>query len=140
MINSTDYDFSFSGLKTAVLYAYQDLIKKYPIREIRPAMASEVQDAIIDVLIAKTLRAAKNLKPKTIILAGGVAANRNLREKMAETFESLKIPFLVPEMPYTTDNAAMIAACGYFRHLAKKADKNSWKKIEMSANLRLGDG
>lgn len=136
MINSTDYDFSFSGLKTAVLYSYNNLIKKYPPKLLKPAMAAEIQDAIIDVLISKTLKAAKKYNPKTVMIAGGVAANKNLRGKMAENFNSLKIP----EMPYTTDNAAMIAACGYFRHLAKKAKKDSWKKIEMDANLKLGAG
>ncbi|OGD29637.1 tRNA (adenosine(37)-N6)-threonylcarbamoyltransferase complex transferase subunit TsaD [Candidatus Azambacteria bacterium RIFCSPHIGHO2_01_FULL_44_55] len=137
MINSNDFDFSFSGLKTAVLYAYQDLIKKYAPKVIRPAMSFEVQQAITEVLVAKTLKAAKKYRPKTVMIAGGVAANKNLREKMTETFGFLKIPFLVPEMPYTTDNAAMIAACGYFRHLAKKTSRDSWKKIKMSANLKL---
>jgi len=147
MINSKDYNFSFSGLKTAVLYLYNDLIKKYPperrfgragpTKEIRPAMAAEVQNAIIDVLTAKTVKAIKNLNSKTVMIAGGVSANKALREKMAREFESYKIPFLMPEISYATDNAAMIAAAGYFNYLVKKPTQNSWKKIEANANLKL---
>jgi N6-L-threonylcarbamoyladenine synthase len=161
MINSKDYNFSFSGLKTAVLYLYNDLInpvrssshkrpferanisvtsngvKKYPAKEIRSAMADEIQNAIIDVLTAKTVRAVKNLNSKTVMIAGGVSANKALREKMAREFESYKIPFLMPEISYATDNAAMIAAAGYFNYLVKKPTQNSWKKIEANANLKL---
>ena len=137
MINSKDYNFSFSGLKTAVLYLYNDLIKKYPVKEIRPAMAAEVQNAIVDVLTAKTVKAIKNLKPKTVMIAGGVSANKALREKMAREFESYKIPFLMPDISYATDNAAMIAVTGYFNYLMKKPTQNSWKKIEANANLKL---
>ena len=161
MINSKDYNFSFSGLKTAVLYLYNDLInpvrssshkrpferanisvtsngvKKYPAKEIRSAMADEIQNAIVDVLTAKTVRAVKNLNSKTVMIAGGVSANKALREKMAREFESYKIPFLMPEISYATDNAAMIAAAGYFNYLVKKPTQNSWKKIEANANLKL---
>lgn len=147
MINSKDYNFSFSGLKTAVLYLYNDLIKKYSPEEIRPAMAVEVQNAIVDVLTAKTIKAAKNLNPKTVMIAGGVSANKALREKMAGELESYRIPFLMPDIPYTTDNAAMIAVAGYFsaiggsafggNNLTKKSTQNRWKKIEANANLKL---
>ncbi|MEK7135069.1 MAG: tRNA (adenosine(37)-N6)-threonylcarbamoyltransferase complex transferase subunit TsaD [Patescibacteria group bacterium] len=147
MINSKDYNFSFSGLKTAVLYLYNDLIKKYPperrfsragpAKEIRSAMAAEVQNAIVDVLIAKTLKAARNFSPKSVMIAGGVSANKTLREKMAREFESYKIPFLMPDTSYATDNAAMIAAAGYFNYLKNKPNRDSWKKVEANANLRL---
>ncbi|MDP3004094.1 MAG: tRNA (adenosine(37)-N6)-threonylcarbamoyltransferase complex transferase subunit TsaD, partial [Candidatus Azambacteria bacterium] len=137
MINSKDYNFSFSGLKTAVLYSYNDLVKKYPAKEIRPAMAAEIQNAIIDVLTAKTVKAIKNLNPKTAMIAGGVSANKALREKMAEEFESCKIPFLMPKISYATDNAAMIAAAGYFNYLKKKPIADAWKKLEANANLKL---
>ncbi len=137
MINSKDHNFSFSGLKTAVLYLYNDLIKKYPAKEIRPAMAAEVQNAIIDVLTAKTIKAIKNLNPKTVMIAGGVSANKALREKMAREFGSCKIPFLMPDISYATDNAAMIAAASYFSYLNKKPLKDFWKKIKANANLKL---
>ena len=137
MINSKDYNFSFSGLKTAVLYLYNDLVKKYPKEKIIPAMAAEVQNAIVDVLTAKIVKAVKNLNPKTVMIAGGVSANKALREKMAKEFGSYKIPFLMPDISYSTDNAAMIAAAGYFNYIQKKPAKDSWKKIEANANLKL---
>ena len=137
MINSKDYNFSFSGLKTAVLYLYNDLVKKYPKEKIVPAMAAEVQNAIVDVLTAKIVKAVKNLNPKTVMIAGGVSANKALREKMAKEFGSYKIPFLMPDTSYSTDNAAMIAAAGYFNYIQKKPAKDSWKKIEANANLKL---
>ncbi|MEK7178624.1 MAG: tRNA (adenosine(37)-N6)-threonylcarbamoyltransferase complex transferase subunit TsaD, partial [Patescibacteria group bacterium] len=136
MINSKDYNFSFSGLKTAVLYLYNDLVKKYPKEKIIPAMAAEVQNAIVDVLTAKIVKAVKNLNPKTVMIAGGVSANKALREKMAKEFGSYKIPFLMPDISYSTDNAAMIAAAGYFNYIQKKPAKDSWKKIEANANLK----
>ncbi|MCX6813473.1 MAG: tRNA (adenosine(37)-N6)-threonylcarbamoyltransferase complex transferase subunit TsaD [Candidatus Azambacteria bacterium] len=143
MINSKDYNFSFSGLKTAVLYLYNDLIKKYPAKEISPAIAAEVQNAIIDVLTAKTVKAIENLNPKTVMIAGGVSANKALREKMVKEIESYGIPFLMPDISYATDNAAMIAVAGYFSAKGGSAsggnylDKDSWKKIEADANLKL---
>ena len=137
MINSKDYNFSFSGLKTAVLYLYNDLIKKYPSRKIRPAIAFEFQNAIVDVLVSKTLKAARNYNPKSVMIAGGVSANKQLREEMAKKIAPYKIPLFIPDSTYTTDNAAMIAAAGYFNCLKTKPTKDSWKNIEMDANLRL---
>ncbi|MDO8574856.1 MAG: tRNA (adenosine(37)-N6)-threonylcarbamoyltransferase complex transferase subunit TsaD [bacterium] len=129
MINSNDYNFSFSGLKTAVLYSYKGKNKS--------AMAYEIQEAIIDVLIAKTVKAVKNYNPKVVMIAGGVAANKRLREEMALKIAPYKIPLFVPELSYTTDNAAMIATAGYFNYLSKKPKKDSWKNVEISANLKF---
>ena len=137
MINSKDYNFSFSGLKTAVLYLYNDLVKTYPISEIKPAIAFETEQAIVDVLTAKTIKAVRNFNPKSIMIAGGVSANKKLREELAAKVKPFKIPFFIPDMPYTTDNAAMIAAAGYFNYLKKKPKQNSWKKIIADANLKL---
>jgi len=137
MINSKDYNFSFSGLKTAVLYLYNDLIKKYSKKEIMPILAHEIQEAIVDVLVSKTLKAVKNLNPKSVMICGGVSANKKLREEMADALKSYKIPLFFPEFSYTTDNAAMIAAAGYFNCLKQKFKIDSWKKIEADANLKL---
>jgi len=138
MINSKDYNFSFSGLKTAVLYLYNNLTAQdCSSNNVRPAMAVEVQNAIVDVLTAKTVKAIKNLNPKTVMIAGGVSANKALREKMAEEFESYKIPFLMPDTSHATDNAAMIAAAGYFEYIQKKPAKDSWKNLVADANLKL---
>ncbi len=137
MINSKDFNFSFSGLKTAVLYLYNDLIKKYPAEEIKPAFAAEVQNAIIDVLTSKTIKAVEKFNPKTITVAGGVSANKKLRETMAEKAAPYGIPLLIPDLTYTTDNAAMIAVASYFNYLKKKPATGAWKKLEASANLEL---
>ncbi len=147
MINSNDYNFSFSGLKTAVLYSYNELRKKYPTKELVPAMAYETQTAIIDVLVAKTLKAARNFNTKSVMIAGGVSANKKLREEMSFKLRSYEIPLFIPDLAYTTDNAAMIAAAGYFsaiggstsggNYLKKKLMSDSWKKITADANLKL---
>ena len=135
MIGHKNYDFSFSGLKTAVLYKVKD-VKKINV----PEMCAEVQQSIIDVLIEKTIRAAKEYRTKTVILSGGVAANdelrKQLRDKLQETRD--KVNFLVPPKILCTDNAAMIAAAGYFKHLYGKP-KTSWKNIKADANLRLAN-
>ena len=137
MLNSKDYDFSFSGLKTAVLYDFRKrpgkvrTSKKY-IRE----MAKEIQQAIIDVLIKKTIKAAKDYKAKTIILGGGVAANKELRKQFkAEIVKKLPdTHYLLPKTSLCTDNAAMIAVAGYFNR--KKASRK-WQRIKANANLRI---
>jgi len=138
MIHQKNYDFSFSGLKTAVLYDFKsrpEKIKKskYYIRE----MAKEIQQSIIDVLISKTLRAAKEKKAKSIILGGGVAANEELRRQFKQKAKSPEFGFnfLVPPQNLCTDNAAMVALAGYFQW--QKNKKKKLKEIEADANLKL---
>ena len=121
MINQKNYDFSFSGLKTAVLYKHKD--KKY-VKE----MCREVQQAIIDVLIKKTIKAAKDYKAKTIILGGGVSANKELRKQFKSKWEH---NLLVPLKEFSTDNAVMTGIAGHF---GKPKD---WQKIKADANLRI---
>lgn len=133
MINSKDYDFSFSGLKTAVLYADREVKNKTD--EYKKQMAAEVQQAIIDVLVKKTIKAVKDFKAKTLILGGGVTANKELRtqmqKKLAESLPEAK--FLVPSPSLSTDNALMIAITGYFR----RAKKIAWQKLQADSNLRI---
>jgi len=132
---SKDFNFSFAGLKTAVLYQVRDLLKKYRLKEIQAAVAHEAQEAIIDVLTQKTISAAKKYKAKSIMLSGGVSANKALREKLSAESEKLGVPFFKPEMTYTGDNAAMIALAGFINY--KKDKKYDWKKIEADANWEL---
>ena len=138
MIFQKNYDFSFSGLKTAVLYDFKNRPKKIKqsrtyIREI----AKETQQSIIDVLIYKTLKAAKDYKAKTIILGGGVTANKELRKQFKKNIRSqaLNIKFFVPEKEYCTDNGAMIGVASYFHYLNN--EKYKWKKIKADANLKI---
>lgn len=112
-------DFSFSGLKTAVVRLAGDLgITDRPgSTSIAADIASSFQQAVVDVLATKTLAAAKRYKVKQVLLAGGVAANRALRETLVH--RSPAVVFM-PEPSLCTDNAAMVASCGYFQLRAGK--------------------
>lgn len=110
IIDEDNFDWSFSGLKTAVLRETQ----KSKLE--KEQLAAEVQEAICDVLVKKTIRAVKKFRPKSLLLAGGVAANARLREKFLDEIKTqkLKVLFHVPEAKLCTDNAAYIASCAYF--------------------------
>ncbi len=141
MLNSKDYNFSFSGLKTAVLYLLRDLkAAKKNINKLKPAIAREFQDAVVEVLIKKTLAAAKEYKPKTIILGGGVAANKKLRHDFSESIkkEFPKVTCLLSPTSLTGDNALMIALAAWAEVKILKPVKNL-EKLEADANLRLGN-
>jgi N6-L-threonylcarbamoyladenine synthase len=150
MLNKSNFDFSFSGLKTAVLYEtkkHPDLLKeKTYIVEV----CHEFQQAVVDVLMQKTIEAAKKYQPKTIMLAGGVSANKELRKQLGEAIEGiLRDPstqshpsYITPGLTLTGDNAAMIAAAAFFRWkmmsaTQKKAAKDNWKTLIPDANLKL---
>jgi N6-L-threonylcarbamoyladenine synthase len=161
MIKTKDYNFSFSGLKTAVLYKvknfltqrcgleFQKLQKKLPQKarsekkQFIAAICAEVQQAVIDVLISKTIRAVRDFKVKTVILCGGVAANQELRRQLELKVKALpKVNFLVPAKNLCTDNAAMIATAAYFQWqkltvTERKRARNNWQKIEVNPNLEI---
>lgn len=134
MINSNNFNFSFSGLKTALLYQLKnDQTWKKRILE----YCFAYQQAIIDILISKTIKAAKKLQIRTIMLSGGVSANQELRKSLLTTIkkELPKVNFLVPAMEYTTDNAAMIAAAAVFK--AKKRQIIPFNKLKIDPSLQL---
>ncbi|GBD39674.1 tRNA N6-adenosine threonylcarbamoyltransferase [bacterium HR37] len=112
--NTTDsFDFSFSGIKTALVY----YLKKNPNpnqQQLKDICAS-YQEAIVETLVQKTLRAATSHNIKTVVIAGGVACNSRLRELARERFEQEGISLLIPSPRYCTDNAAMIGALGFYR-------------------------
>lgn len=104
------YDFSFSGLKTAVLRTVEKLPQPLPIND----LAASFQDAVNRVLFRKTVQAARELAVGKIVLAGGVAANSDLRRRFNELNDTGEISVFVPALKYCTDNAAMVASCAYF--------------------------
>jgi N6-L-threonylcarbamoyladenine synthase len=110
MLHSDDYDFSFSGLKTSVLYAMQDLDKITEV--IQADICASFQHAATEVLVKKISKALTYTGREGIVLAGGVAANKLLREKISTLQESLNIKVLYPPIAHCTDNAAMIAYLG----------------------------
>jgi N6-L-threonylcarbamoyladenine synthase len=164
MINSDDYNFSFSGLKTAVLYEAR---KFYPVlaedsggfshrggewlkqlnrplkrrritNNFKQDMAASFQQVVIDVLISKTIKAVKEYKVKNILLGGGVAANKELQRQFRKSLNE-KIPnskFQIPNSNLSTDNALMIAVAAYYRIVNNKGVGN-WKSVKADANLKL---
>lgn len=132
MLHMPNYDFSFSGLKTAVLY-YIDKITKNGKTKLsmqdKANIAMSFQNAVVDVLTAKALRACKQYQCKTIALSGGVAANRPLRDSLAQICSQEKISFIVPDFSLCTDNAQMIALAAYF-HLFNKGKATPAAKVK----------
>jgi N6-L-threonylcarbamoyladenine synthase len=134
MIRDKNFDFSFSGLKTALLYALQ---KDKKWKEKIPEYCAEFQQAAVDVLIHKTIKAAKSLDCKTVMLSGGVSANLELRSQLGTAVKKNLVgaKLIIPNLKYCTDNAAMIAAAGYFR--ARKKYFTPWQKLKTRPNLEL---
>ena len=135
MLTSKTFDFSFSGLKTALLYQLQ---KDDNWQKRIPEYCYYYQEAIIDILIAKTIKAVKKYQVNTVMLSGGVSANRKLRidleKAVAKDLE--KVDFFAPKLEFTTDNAAMIAVAGAFALKDKKI--NDYKNIKVDPIFHLG--
>lgn len=148
MMHSKDYDFSFSGLKTAVLYLIRDLRGKYSEEELsalggpasgwKQKIAKEFEDACFEVLSYKTMKALKEYKIKTLIVGGGVSASPQLKKVIEESLKKnkLKIKAHFPVRGHTGDNALMIAVAGYYQYKNKKSLKNS-QLIKAQGNLSL---
>ena len=118
MIDSDDYNFSFSGMKSAVINFVHNANQRG--EAIVPEdLACSFQTAVVEVLISKTKKAIKNLGIKQLILAGGVAGNSELRQQILNLEEELNIEVLIPQMAYCSDNAAMMGAVGYFYYKNK---------------------
>ncbi|HNU96039.1 MAG TPA: tRNA (adenosine(37)-N6)-threonylcarbamoyltransferase complex transferase subunit TsaD [Candidatus Magasanikbacteria bacterium] len=134
MLNQDNFNFSFSGLKTAVLYHLQ----KNPANNKKKLQdfCASFEQAIIDVLTEKTVRAIKKYKPKTVVMGGGVTANTKLRQTMEEKIKPLGIPLLIPELKYCMDNATMLAVAGYYK--AKNKKFIDWKKLQANPTWEIG--
>jgi N6-L-threonylcarbamoyladenine synthase len=125
------YDFSFSGLKSAVLNVINQAKMRGEAIQVSQ-IAKGFQDSVIDVLVEKASRAVKEFGAKQLVLAGGVAANRGLRSALADRCEQLKVPLLTPPMNLCTDNAAMIAAAAFL-----KWDKHEFSGLDLKAEPLL---
>jgi N6-L-threonylcarbamoyladenine synthase len=113
------WNFSFSGLKTAVLRVVRNLEKHTDVLPVAD-LAASFQQAVVDVLFEKTMHAAREYRPKLVLLAGGVSANKALRE----TFLAQKeFPVRIPPLSLCTDNAVMVASAGYFHYLRGETDR-----------------
>lgn len=128
MIDDENYDFSFSGLKTAVMNQVKN--NKPDINFV----AANIQEAIADVLVEKTIRAAKEFLPKSILLAGGVAANKRLRDLLHERSqkEKLSAKVFIPPISLCTDNAVPIASCAFYNF-----NPTPWEKIDANPELTI---
>ncbi len=122
MLSKESLDFSFSGVKTAVLYhckgqdmTGQNQIDNMSEQEVADVAAS-FQEAVVEVLVKKTLRAVKLTGHKTVLLGGGVAANSALRDRLDRSCRSNKIRLVVSQRKYCTDNAAMVAGLAYYKY------------------------
>lgn len=133
LLNDKSYDFSFSGLKTAVIYYIKELKKENKNISVKDILAS-FQQAVIDVLVEKTIKAALKFKTKQIILAGGVAANSLLRKEIKKKANLLNIKVFYPSIFLCTDNAAMIASVGYYKF---KENKKSSLNLDAVSRLPL---
>ncbi len=134
LLSDDSFDFSFSGLKTAV---YREIEKiKHQENELFPQLISDLsasaQAAIIDVLVKKTLRAAERYQVKSILLSGGVAANDSLRKTFSEIIDkqNLTLEIFAPQKSLCTDNGAMIAAAAAFNY-----NPQSWQEVTVDPQL-----
>ncbi len=114
-----DLDFSFSGLKTSFLYFLRDRLKEDPdfIEKNKNDICASIQKSIVEILVEKVIAATKKTGIKEIALAGGVSANSAIRKAFTDEAIKNNWKMHIPEMRYTTDNAAMIAITGYFKYL-----------------------
>ncbi len=137
MLDSGDFDFSFSGLKTAVAVAserWETLDER-----VVETLAASFQEAVVDVLVAKTMRAVDETGSDNLIAAGGVAANSLLRSRLRDESEARGITLFIPPLKYCTDNAAMVAAAGLNRYLERGAD-DPQIDVDPGLSLRLENG
>ncbi len=142
MLHDGTFDFSFSGLKTAVRNLWESLPEHPVFDDANPHpllcdISASLQAAIVDVLIEKTVAAAKKYRVKGVAVVGGVSANVSLRVRLAERLkvEVPEVAYLPSDRQYVTDNAAMIAAAGYWRFL--QDDFVDWKRVDVKPEWGL---
>lgn len=128
-----DYDFSFSGLKSAVINKLHNLNQK-GISYNKEDVAASFQASVIDVLTTQTFKALEDYDIKQLLICGGVAANRGIRARMEKMCDSNDVKLLIPPLNLCTDNAAMIGAAAYYQYIAGKfgtMDLNGRSNIDL---------
>lgn len=153
MLDAPNYNFSFSGLKTAVLYHLQEISKQSTSKDkakgslnqyrfgdlphvTKASIARSFEEAVVDVLVTKAMRAVKKYGCKTVSLSGGVAANRRLRATLSEQCTVNSVQFIVPDFKLCTDNAEMIAIAAYFK-LRAGSKPVPYSKIKADSSWEL---
>lgn len=132
MLHSKDLDFSFSGLKTAVLYLVQKL---GTLDETTKCLiAREFEDSVTEVIVTKTKKALEEIGANSLIVGGGVISNIHIRKELENLAESEGVSIYLPTTEASTDNALMIAAAGYISHLQNRTSETDFKAI---GNLKL---
>ena len=137
MLHSQDLDFSFAGLKTAVLYKLKELKAASP-REVERRsgdVAASFQQAVVDSLVGKTLQAFDQISPKVVLLAGGVAANTLLRSQLQEAIESRGGQLHIAPLSLCGDNAVMIGQVGLYAFEASRT--TSWREVDAKARINI---
>ncbi len=138
MLHTKDFNFSFSGLKTAVLYLVRDLggtDKLTP--EMKAQIACEFENAAIECLVVKTAKAIEKDKIKTLAIGGGVSSNKFLRSEMEKLAKTKGVELLLPPPGLSTDNSLMIGIAGYLNFMKNKQRVPTPTRIKASGNLRL---
>ena len=131
-----DYDYSFSGLKTSFLYNLREWVAGDPdfIEKNKADLAASLEYTIVDILMKKLRKAAKDLRIKHVAVAGGVSANTGLREAFHDHARRFGWTVYIPKFGYTTDNAAMIAMAGCFKYKDRdfcSMDKPAYSRVEI---------
>ena len=137
MLHSKNLDFSYSGLKTAVLYLIKDLGGLEKISpQTKAGIALEFENAAIECLVHKTKKAIEQYKIKTILVGGGVSANRHLRDEMKK-LAAKNVKLMFPTKELSTDNSLMIGIAGYLNYIKNKKKVPKPSTIKATGNLRL---
>ena len=133
--NIAGYDYSFSGLKTSFLYNLRDWMKDDPdfVEHHKEDLAASLEKTVVDILMKKLWKAARDLKIRQVAVAGGVSANTGLRNAFRAYAERYHWKIFIPKFSYTTDNAAMIAITGYFKY-----QDGEFCPMELPAYSRVG--